>query len=166
MGNDKLSTLIINSFLYNICFPANLWSWPETHWPGIIWMNCFSVTKSQVSVLPTVVTSVSWSMRWSCFWCLSSSSMGANCRNCPTKHCKEVPDLCRLSCDLTGSWRTARCHWKNFLRKWGVANVNLSKLKNGHVSAIRFSTLEAICEALDCQPGDILEYRKTEEEMS
>ncbi len=42
----------------------------------------------------------------------------------------------------------------------GVANVNLSKLKNGKVSAIRFSTLEAICEALDCQPGDILEYNK------
>lgn len=42
----------------------------------------------------------------------------------------------------------------------GVANVNLSKLKNGRVSAIRFSTLEAICEVLDCQPGDILEYRK------
>ena len=42
----------------------------------------------------------------------------------------------------------------------GVANVNLSKLKNGRVSAIRFSTLEAICELLDCQPGDILEYRK------
>ena len=40
----------------------------------------------------------------------------------------------------------------------GVANVNLSKLKNGHVSAIRFSTLEALCEALNCQPGDILEY--------
>ena len=40
----------------------------------------------------------------------------------------------------------------------GVANVNLSKLKNGHVSAIRFSTLEAICDVLDCQPGDILEY--------
>ena len=46
--------------------------------------------------------------------------------------------------------------------KVGVANVNLSKLKNGHVSAIRFSTLEAICEALDCQPGDILEYQKEE----
>jgi len=42
----------------------------------------------------------------------------------------------------------------------GIANVNLSKLKNGHVSAIRFSTLEAICDVLDCQPGDILEYRK------
>lgn len=40
----------------------------------------------------------------------------------------------------------------------GLANVNLSKIKTGKVSAIRFSTLEAICEALDCQPGDILEY--------
>lgn len=40
----------------------------------------------------------------------------------------------------------------------GVANVNLSKLKNGHVSAIRFSTLIALCEALNCQPGDIMEY--------
>ena len=55
---------------------------------------------------------------------------------------------------------------KELSEKVGVTNVNLSKLKNGHVSAIRFSTLEAICEALDCQPGDILEYRKTEEEMS
>ena len=45
----------------------------------------------------------------------------------------------------------------------GVANVNLSKLKNGRVSAIRFSTLCAICEALHCQPGDILEYQEEEE---
>ncbi len=43
--------------------------------------------------------------------------------------------------------------------KVGVSNVNLSKMKNGKISAIRFSTLEAICEALDCQPGDILEYK-------
>ena len=42
----------------------------------------------------------------------------------------------------------------------GVANVNLSKLKNGKVSAVRFSTLEAICDVLDCQPGDILEFRR------
>ena len=42
----------------------------------------------------------------------------------------------------------------------GVANVNLSKLKNSHVSAIRFSTLEAICDVLDCQPGDILEFQR------
>lgn len=42
----------------------------------------------------------------------------------------------------------------------GISNVNLSKLKNNRVTAIRFSTLEAICEALDCQPGDILEFDK------
>ena len=42
--------------------------------------------------------------------------------------------------------------------KVGVTNVNLSKMKNGRISAIRFSTLEAICDALSCQPGDILEY--------
>ena len=48
-------------------------------------------------------------------------------------------------------------------QKVGVANVNLSKLKNGHVSAIRFSTLDAICKALNCQPGDILEYAEDKE---
>ena len=42
--------------------------------------------------------------------------------------------------------------------KVGIANVNLSKIKTGKISAIRFSTLEAICQALQCQPGDILEY--------
>ncbi len=40
----------------------------------------------------------------------------------------------------------------------GVSNVNLSKIKTGKISAVRFSTLEAICDALNCQPGDILEY--------
>ncbi|MBQ8727519.1 MAG: helix-turn-helix transcriptional regulator [Oscillospiraceae bacterium] len=42
--------------------------------------------------------------------------------------------------------------------KVGVANVNLSKIKTGKVNAIRFSTLNAICRVLECQPGDILEY--------
>ncbi len=42
----------------------------------------------------------------------------------------------------------------------GISNVNLSNLKTGKVKAIRFSTLEAICEVLECQPGDILEYKK------
>lgn len=42
--------------------------------------------------------------------------------------------------------------------KVGISNVNLSHLKTGKVKAIRFSTLEAICEILDCQPGDILEF--------
>ncbi len=41
-----------------------------------------------------------------------------------------------------------------------ITLANLSKLKTGKVRAIRFSTLEAVCEALDCQPGDILEYSK------
>ena len=44
----------------------------------------------------------------------------------------------------------------------GITNVNLSKLKTGKISAIKLSTLESICEALDCQPGDILEFRKEE----
>ena len=43
----------------------------------------------------------------------------------------------------------------------GISCVNLSKLKTGKVCAIRFSTLAAICEALDCQPGDVLEYDPT-----
>ncbi|OXS78680.1 helix-turn-helix domain-containing protein [Domibacillus enclensis] len=47
--------------------------------------------------------------------------------------------------------------------KVGITMANLSILKNGKAKAIRFSTLEAICEALDCQPGDILEYRKDDD---
>ena len=41
----------------------------------------------------------------------------------------------------------------------GISNVNLSKIKNNRVTAVRFSTLAAICEALECTPGDILEYK-------
>ena len=41
----------------------------------------------------------------------------------------------------------------------GITMANISILKNGKARAIRFSTLEAICKALDCQPGDILEYK-------
>ncbi len=42
----------------------------------------------------------------------------------------------------------------------GITMANLSILKNGKAKAIRLSTLEAICKALDCQPGDILRYKK------
>lgn len=42
----------------------------------------------------------------------------------------------------------------------GITMANLSILKNGRAKAVRLSTLEAICEALNCQPGDILEYRE------
>ena len=44
--------------------------------------------------------------------------------------------------------------------KVGITMANISILKNGRARAIRLSTLEAICKALDCQPGDVLEYRK------
>ncbi|HUI32741.1 MAG TPA: helix-turn-helix transcriptional regulator [Dysgonamonadaceae bacterium] len=47
---------------------------------------------------------------------------------------------------------------KELSEQVGVSTVNLSILKQGKGKAIRFSTLEAICKALDCQPGDILEY--------
>ena len=47
--------------------------------------------------------------------------------------------------------------------KVGITMENLSILKNGKAKAIRFSTLEAICKALDCQPGDIMEYRSGED---
>ena len=47
--------------------------------------------------------------------------------------------------------------------KVGITMANLSILKNSKAKAIRFTTLEAICKALDCQPGDILEYRNDDE---
>jgi putative transcriptional regulator len=46
--------------------------------------------------------------------------------------------------------------------KVGITMANVSVLKNGKARAIRFSTLEAICEALECQPGDILRYTKNQ----
>ena len=45
----------------------------------------------------------------------------------------------------------------------GISNVNLSKIKNNRVTAIRFATLAAICDALDCEAGDILEFQKEDE---
>ena len=50
------------------------------------------------------------------------------------------------------------------VNKIGLSPVNLSILKTGKAKGIRFSTLDALCEALDCQPGDHLEYRAPEEE--
>lgn len=45
----------------------------------------------------------------------------------------------------------------------GITMANLSILKNGKAKAVRFSTLEAICKALECQPGDIMEYQREED---
>lgn len=47
--------------------------------------------------------------------------------------------------------------------KVGITMANLSILKNGKAKAVRLSTLEAICKALDCQPGDLMEYKEDEE---
>ena len=47
--------------------------------------------------------------------------------------------------------------------KVGITNANMSNIKTGKITAIRFSTLEAICKNLECQPGDILEYIEDEE---
>lgn len=47
--------------------------------------------------------------------------------------------------------------------KVGITMANLSILKKGHAKAVRFSTLNLICEVLDCQPGDILEYKSVNE---
>ena len=47
--------------------------------------------------------------------------------------------------------------------KIGITLANLSILKTGKARAVRFSTLEAICEAMECQPGDLLEFRHTQE---
>ena len=47
--------------------------------------------------------------------------------------------------------------------KVGITPANLSILKTGKAKAVRFSTLNAICQALDCQPGDILEYKSEQE---
>lgn len=51
-------------------------------------------------------------------------------------------------------------------QKVGITMANLSILKNGHAKAVRMSTLEAICKALKCQPGDILIYEETGDEAA
>lgn len=50
--------------------------------------------------------------------------------------------------------------------KVGITLANLSILKQNHAKAIRFSTLEAICEALECQPGDLIEYVRDKDELN
>lgn len=52
---------------------------------------------------------------------------------------------------------------KELAGRVGISQVNMSRIKTGKVSAIRFSTLDAICRTLDCQPGDVLEYMPDDE---
>ena len=53
---------------------------------------------------------------------------------------------------------------KELAERIGLTEVNLSRIKTGRISAVRFSTLDAICRELGCQPGDILEYVPDEPE--
>jgi putative transcriptional regulator len=54
---------------------------------------------------------------------------------------------------------TRKMRSKELAERIGITEANLSLLKSGKVKGVRFETLDAICAALDCQPGDILEYR-------
>ena len=53
---------------------------------------------------------------------------------------------------------------KELSEKVGITNANMSVLKTGKAKGVKFSTLNEICKVLDCQPGDILEYREDEDE--
>ena len=55
---------------------------------------------------------------------------------------------------------------KELADRIGISNTNLSLLKTGKVQGVRYKTLEAICRELDCQPGDIYEYRPDEDESA
>ena len=70
----------------------------------------------------------------------------------------EVADMGKIVLRLDRVMADRKMSLNELSEKVGVSNVNLSKIKTGKISAIRFSTLEAICDTLNCQPGDILEY--------
>ena len=75
----------------------------------------------------------------------------------PTRHCKEA-HMGKIILRLDRMMADRKMSLNELSEKVGVSNVNLSKIKTGRISAVRFSTLAAICRVLNCQPGDILEY--------
>ena len=79
-----------------------------------------------------------------------------------TRHC-EVADMA-IILRLDRVMADRKISLNELAGKVGIANVNLSNIKTGKISAIRFSTLDAICGVLDCQPGDILEYKRSAHE--
>lgn len=74
----------------------------------------------------------------------------------------EVIDLGKIVLRLDRMMVERKMSLNELAKRVGITNVNLSKTKNNKVSAIRFSTLAAICEVLDCEAGDILEYQRDE----
>lgn len=71
---------------------------------------------------------------------------------------KEITNMGKIILRLDRVMADRKMSLNELSERVGVSNVNLSKMKTGKISAIRFSTLEAICDVLHCQPGDILEY--------
>ena len=88
--------------------------------------------------------------------------MARSCSVNPTRLSEDIRTMGKIVLRLDRMMADRKISLNELSEKVGVANVNLSKLKNGHVSAIRFSTLEALCDTLNCQPGDILEYSPDE----
>ena len=71
------------------------------------------------------------------------------------RHRKDITDMA-IAVQLDEIMADRRVSLNELSEKVGVTNVNLSRIKTGKVRAVRFSTLAAICDALECQPGDIL----------
>ena len=72
----------------------------------------------------------------------------------------EVNDVMSIVVNVDVMMAKRKMSSQELAEKNGITAANLSILKTGKAKAIRFSKLEAICQALDCQPGDILEYRE------
>ena len=89
--------------------------------------------------------------------------MAACCSNSRTKRCEGVGKIA-IVLRLDRVMADRKISLNELAERVGISNVNLSKIKTGKISAIRFSTLEAICREMDCQPGDILEYQPDPEE--
>ena len=72
--------------------------------------------------------------------------------------CREAGVMGQIVLELDVMMAKRRVSLNELADRVGITNVNLSKIKNNKVNAVRFSTLGAICEALNCEPGDILKY--------
>lgn len=83
--------------------------------------------------------------------------MAATSRKNTTRHYRGGIDMAIIT-RLDRVLADRKMQLNELSEKVGVSVVNLSNLKTGKVKAIRFSTLEAVCEALNCQPGDLLEW--------
>lgn len=73
---------------------------------------------------------------------------------------KEASDTGEIILHLDRLMVERKISLNELAEKVGITNANLSKIKNNHITAIRFSTLAALCEVLECGVGDLIEYRK------